>query len=398
MSDLRRADARYDGQSGPIFGLALRVAFLTLITLGIYRFWGKTRIRRYVWSSAELDGDRFEYTGTGLEKFLGFLLAVVFLAIYLGLVQIVLTFLGLGLLTEPETEAQMVAQALAFNLTFLSVVPFILFAIYRARRYKLARTRWRGIRFGMEKGAWGYVWRAIGHYALTILTLGVLLPRQSFKLEEYMTNRMWFGDTRFVQGGKWTALYGAMTHLFVGLGLMILAGAAGVALQSEVLGAALGGLGYIWFLYGFLHYRVQSFAYLTSHKRLGDEIAMDARPQTGTILLTYIVGGIVIGVAGAIFAGLLVRVGAMGMGGAMNGAPDASTYAAIALVAIGYVALILGVGAAATALITQPVIAHYVNTFSVLNVDAVQAIHQRAADSGADAEGFADALDIGGAI
>ena len=114
MSEIRSADARYTGQSGPIFGLSLKVAFLTLLTLGIYRFWGKSRIRRYIWSSAELDGDRFEYTGTGLEKFLGFLMAVVFLAVYLGIVQISLTFFGFSLLGEPQTDAQMVAQALAF--------------------------------------------------------------------------------------------------------------------------------------------------------------------------------------------------------------------------------------------------------------------------------------------
>ena len=244
MSDMRYADARFTGTSGPVFNLALKVAVLTLLTLGIYRFWGKTRIRRYIWSSAELDGDRFEYTGTGLEKFLGFLLAVVFLAIYLGFVQIALTFLGLSLLTEPTTEAETVAQALAFNLTFLSLVPFILFAIYRARRYKLARTRWRGIRFGMDKGAWGYVLRAIGHYALTVLTLGILLPRQTFYLEKYMTDRMWFGDARFEQGGRWTGLYGAMKHVFIGLAIVFLgiaaAGAVGMAILVYTLEALLG--------------------------------------------------------------------------------------------------------------------------------------------------------------
>jgi len=34
----------------------------------------------------------------------------------------------------------------------------------------------------------------------------------------------------------------------------------------------------------------------------------------------------------------------------------------------------------------------------VLNADHLATIHQRAADAGADADGFADALDIGGAF
>lgn len=398
MSDMRYADARFTGTSGPVFNLALRVAVLTLLTFGIYRFWGKTRIRRYIWSSAELDGDRFEYTGTGLEKFLGFLMAVVFLAVYLGLVQVALAFLGFSLLTEPTTDAEMAAQALAFNLTFLSLVPFILFAVYRARRYKLARTRWRGIRFGMDKGAWGYALRAIGHYILTVLTLGILLPRQTFHLEKYMTDRMWFGDARFEQGGSWTGLYGAMKHVFIGLAIVFLGIAVGVALQAELLAGLAAFIGYVWFMFGLLYYRVQSFAYLTSNKTLAGEIAFDARPKTSTILMTYVVGGIAIGAGAAVFGGLLGALVFAGMGNGMEGGATQPPILAMIIAALGYIVLALGVGAAVTALITQPVIAHYVNTFSVINVDAVDAIRQRMADTGADAEGFADALDIGGAI
>ena len=43
-------------------------------------------------------GDAFEYTGSGLEKFLGFLIALVILAFYLGILQVVLTFVGFNLL------------------------------------------------------------------------------------------------------------------------------------------------------------------------------------------------------------------------------------------------------------------------------------------------------------
>ena len=43
-------------------------------------------------------GDAFEYTGTGLEKLLRFLIALVILALYLGILQVVLTFVGFNLL------------------------------------------------------------------------------------------------------------------------------------------------------------------------------------------------------------------------------------------------------------------------------------------------------------
>ena len=76
MSSSNDIHGQYRGTRGELFPLAVTVALLTLVTLGIYRFWGKTRIRKYIWSSTVGDGDAFEYTGTGLEKFLGFLVAV----------------------------------------------------------------------------------------------------------------------------------------------------------------------------------------------------------------------------------------------------------------------------------------------------------------------------------
>lgn len=112
--------------------IALKTGFLTLITLGIYRFWAKTKIRNFIWASASLDGDSFEYHGTGLEKFLGFLLAIVILALYLGAIQAVLIFLGLNMFTEPTTQAQFFAQMGALYINIFAVSPMIAFATYRA--------------------------------------------------------------------------------------------------------------------------------------------------------------------------------------------------------------------------------------------------------------------------
>ena len=43
--------------SGSLFGLLLKNALLTVITLGFYRFWAKTRLRRYFWSGVHINGD-----------------------------------------------------------------------------------------------------------------------------------------------------------------------------------------------------------------------------------------------------------------------------------------------------------------------------------------------------
>ena len=55
---------------------------------------------------------------------------------------------------------------------FLFFYLFGQFAIYRARRYRLTRTVWRGVRFWMDGSGWAYAMRAAGWALLTVLTLG----------------------------------------------------------------------------------------------------------------------------------------------------------------------------------------------------------------------------------
>jgi len=66
----------YTGEAKALGWLVFKNTLLTIITLGFYRFWGKTRIRKYIWSSQSLFGEPLEYTGTGKELFLGFLIVL----------------------------------------------------------------------------------------------------------------------------------------------------------------------------------------------------------------------------------------------------------------------------------------------------------------------------------
>lgn len=397
---------RYHGQGQPLFWLYIKTALLTMVTLGIYRFWAKTRIRKYIWSATSANEDSFEYTGTGLEKFLGFLVAIVILAIYLGIVQMVLFFAGLNIFVDPEraSSTEVLRQIAAVYITLFAVFPLLLFAQYRARRYKMARTRWRGIRFGMESAAWGYVWRAIGHFLLTIITLGIMLPRQTFYLEKFMADRSWYGDARLEQDGKWTDLYAGMKHVFIGLAILILGGVIGVVLQSIALAMICGIVGYIWLIIGAVYYRVYAFNYLTGHKVLDDKIGFFSEAKTGTVVTTVVVGSLIIGALSAI---VLFVVGAVGAGAfavatsgaGFGGEPDMIGIVVTSiLVAVAYIGFLLGIGGLSLVLITQPIIAHLVDGIQVHGAEHLDAIQQRSADLGADAEGFADALDIGGAI
>ena len=174
-------EIRWSEPTGFIW-LSIRNFLLTILTLGIYSFWGKTEVRRRIWNAVRINGEPLEYTGTGWELFKGFLLAVLFLggsAIVYGLI--------VGILAAGN---ELLAQILLLP---LYVIGFWLFglAVYRTWRYRLRRTRWRGIRATLAGSPVKY---ANAHFLsglLVPLSLGWLLPWRLRKLHTIMTN-----DTR----------------------------------------------------------------------------------------------------------------------------------------------------------------------------------------------------------
>ena len=135
------------GSRGEFFDLAKRGAALEFVTLGFYRFWLLTDIRRHLWSNTLVDGDAAEYTGRGKELLIGFLVALAILVpIYLG-------YFLIGLEAEHY-------QAFASIPLFVFFYLFRQFAIYRARRYRMTRTVWRGVRFWMTGSGWIYALQA----------------------------------------------------------------------------------------------------------------------------------------------------------------------------------------------------------------------------------------------
>ena len=59
--------------------IAATNALLIIATLGIYRFWATARQRRYLWSRTHVIDDSLEWTGTGKEMFIGFLIVLAIL-------------------------------------------------------------------------------------------------------------------------------------------------------------------------------------------------------------------------------------------------------------------------------------------------------------------------------
>ncbi|GLK66791.1 YjgN family protein [Hansschlegelia plantiphila] len=178
------ARPRFHGTAGAMAPVVLKGLALTLLTLGVYRFWFVTNVRRFLWGGTEIDGDRLEYAGRGIELFLGFLVALAVVAPLSAAIQFGALVAG--------PSAQAVLQPL-FSLGFVVLAQF---ALFRARRYRLTRTVWRGVRFQQSGSGFVYAARSIGWGLLAIVSIGLLYPFMRASLERYKMENTWFGDQK----------------------------------------------------------------------------------------------------------------------------------------------------------------------------------------------------------
>jgi uncharacterized membrane protein YjgN (DUF898 family) len=183
------ADVSFLGDRAEFRKLVTRGALLELITIGFYRFWLATDMRRHLWANTLIGGDAAEYTGRGRELLLGFLVALAII------VPVYLAYFIVGL-----EVARLKAFASLPLLAFFYL--FGQFAIYRARRYRLTRTVWRGVRFWMTGSGWAYAARSALWLLLVILTVGLLLPWREAALERYKMRHCHYGDLQGSFAGR----------------------------------------------------------------------------------------------------------------------------------------------------------------------------------------------------
>lgn len=216
---------QHDGRSGELFVIFLFNLALSILTLGIYRFWGRTRIRRYVWSQTSLLGEPLEYTGRGFELFLGFLFALVLIyGPILGL------YFGLDVeLPDPGEElggAKLNALILFIAIVLLATPILMLFyyvALFAAYRYRIGRTSWLGIRGGMEGSAWRYGFLGLGLGVLNVLTLGWTKPWADSVVFKYRLGRTWFGSGKFESLLDAEGLYKSYALAWIGTAITVAA-------------------------------------------------------------------------------------------------------------------------------------------------------------------------------
>jgi uncharacterized membrane protein YjgN (DUF898 family) len=366
MSSSRMAFA---GRRSDFRRLVTRGTMLELVTVGFYRFWLATDMRRHLWSSTSVEGDAPEYTGTAKELLIGFLFALaILLPIYL-----VYFFIGL--------EAERL-QAFASIPLVLFFYLFTQFAIYRARRYRLTRTVWRGVRFWMTGSGSDYAWRAGLWGLFVVLTLGIALPWREAALERFKMRHIFYGDlpgrfdsrgSELFKRGWWLWLLAVVLSL--------------VPIAWPFIYAAFKAVEWRWWVSGI---------------RFGD-LRFESGLTRGALMGLYwkVIGwGTLLLVALSIWIGGVLGI-AFGVSHAAGTTEQKLAFvsqqpAVLIAMAFGYVMAALALGAIMRIYLMRDVWERVATSTTVHNLNAADNVAAQGRMVSALGEGFADSLDVAG--
>lgn len=188
----------FHGSGGTLFGIHVVNTLLILVTLGIYYFWAKTRVRRYLAGQSEMQLDRFAYHGTAKELLLGTLKAIIVFGLPVLLLNMIRDVL------DVPVALKVVAGLISGSLIFV----FFPVAVVGARRYRLSRMSWRGIRFSFRGRVWELVRIFIVGSFLTGVTLGLYYPVFLVQRQRFLVSHSYFGNERFGFTGREWDLFG----------------------------------------------------------------------------------------------------------------------------------------------------------------------------------------------
>ena len=391
--------AAFDGPRGRLLWILVRNLLLNALTLGFFRFWAKTHLRRFFWRHTRLLGEPLEYTGTGGELFIGFLIVMAVLVPLLGGVSLLQ-------LLVPHFAVQLLVPAVLFALTPI--------AVFRMWRYRFTRTLWRGVRFGLDGSSLRYAGLWLGYGALTVVTLGLANPWRRIVTTRYLISHARFGVAGLsleVRGGRmflpWLVVAAALVAavgVLAAINAPTILAIASLIQDASGLGPpisrwrveeALGGF-HFWPLVflvlpvlAYARYRAVEFRYLLDNVRAG-EARLRSSLRTGFFVAIHVLGWTLVVAVTLVLPGLFFY--------AMAVADLSKEVLAGAL--IGFVVvwalLLLLVNLAYVLVVNVTILAHVCRTLAIENPASLDDIVQSSAATLRRGEGLADALDVGG--
>jgi uncharacterized membrane protein YjgN (DUF898 family) len=185
----------YQGKVSRLYGLYLKMGLLSLLTLGIYTFWGRTNLRRYLWSNVSLGDSRFAYSGTGTELLKSASKAVLLLFVPGLMINLLIVTLFNGQKDNPVIYGLEMAQA---------VLIYLLLAArgFMTIRYRLGRTSWRGIRFSLQGRLRDFIKLRIKNFFFNLFSLGLYRSIGDVAMLTFVINRAHFGSLSFTYKGQ----------------------------------------------------------------------------------------------------------------------------------------------------------------------------------------------------
>lgn len=400
---------RFLGKEAAYWRLRIKGAGLLLLTLGIYRFWFATDVRRYLWASTEIGGDSLEYAGLATELLGGFLLAIaIMVPLYTAIAAAALTL---------DTSEEAVAA-----IGFILLVLLGQLALYRARRYRLTRTVFRGVRFDQHGSAWRYALYALFWWTLVVATLGLAYPWAQAALQRFKMRHTSYGDLAGSFAGSGSALFmrtlalwflviGPIICAFVVLGhtvdwdalnkmvtagesnpLALLTGKTGetvLAVFAAGIGTSLVAALLLYPLFAAMMMR-----WWISGLRFGSVTAQ-------SLLRTSQVYRIYLRFAAVLVLFLLLTFAAAGAGTfivdrLLKPSADAKELLASIVTIVLYVVIVLGASTIYQVVVTFAMWRLGVQTAELSGADALDSVCAAGVPSSALGEGLADALGVGG--
>ncbi len=394
----------FSGKRGALFKIALMNALLTILTLGIYRFWAKTRIRRFFWSNIRIHKEPLEYTGTAMELLIGFL---VVLAI---LVPLFAVYEGALFLVSRSPDGFQIGLQVLYAFALLG---FFQYAFYRMWRYRFSRTTWRGVRFSQAGSAWKYMGLTLAWLLITVGTLGLAYPWLRHAQWKYRIEHLHYGQQPFAYGG--TALDLAKRWVFVIVPpIVILTIIALIEYETlmalveyfppnpeqnfDQLQSITGQLAWVFATIGLLYltipvlyiwYRVRELNFVVNQSGLAGA-GFRARIRSSAIIGWIVVTGatlfIFVGIPGGFIALAFENSPAL---------QDLLGSWSIGLIILGFLALMVISSVVVTVILSNGIIRHIFSNISIINPAALASVTQATATKPEFGEGLADALDVG---
>ena len=287
-----RADVRlrcsFNARESGLSGVTVRAAVLNILTLGLYRLKGANQVNQALANSVEIEGEALEWSSsdnTGISGLAGIIL------VWATALAIALIVLGATRTLASDSDFLMPKAALAGIAVLLAVPSLASISKYNKVR-SLNSMTWRGTGFGVTPGAAGYAFRSAGLFFLTLLSLGLLLPYQTYWKEQYLRERVFYGKRHLQLTVRWPALFPAMAHLafaaVLGVAVTVMVRFVNIPEMS-----VLGIVPALWAAWGWARYRVHSDHILNTATLVDGNLRLESRGSVLWQSLTVLLGGFV---------------------------------------------------------------------------------------------------------